>query len=91
MRSRVVSRLFTSPNLSESATLVRQEAGCRNEYGEYIEGCESRNDIAVITAPSSSGKQLVLPSAGGRKKPVASGQRKVSKPLTVMSATCWNT
>ena len=38
MRSRVVSRLLTSPNLSESATLVRQEAGCRNEYGEYIGG-----------------------------------------------------
>ena len=67
MRSRVVSRLFTSANLTESATLVRPEAGNRNEYGQCIDDSEALQEMPVITAPLSGEVRLGLRgSAGGR-------------------------
>jgi len=64
-----MSCLFTFPNVTESVTLVRQEAGHINGYEKSIEGSEARKEVTVIAVSLSGEGQLVLPKALREKKP----------------------
>ena len=59
--TRVASRVLNSPNLTETAILVRQSPGSRNEYGEWVPGETSETAIIVATVPLSGDERAVLP------------------------------
>ena len=53
---------FASPRFHRIATLIRQEPGGDNEYGEWVSGQETRTDITVVSAPPDAAKMRdVLP------------------------------
>ena len=57
-----MSRPFASPRFHRIATLIRQEPGGDNEYGEWVPGQETLTDITVISAPPDAAKTRdVLP------------------------------
>ena len=47
-------RPFTSPRFREDATLITQEPGRDNNYGEWVPGPEIRTAITVVSAPPSA-------------------------------------
>ncbi len=63
MTSTMVKALFASPNLLESATLIHETAGMRNEYGEWVPGTTTQTTIPVITEPLTGEERLILPEA----------------------------
>ena len=57
-----MSRSFANRRFLEAATLVRQEPGRDNEYGEWVSGEETRTEITVVSAPPDAAKTRdVLP------------------------------
>ena len=57
-----MSRPFASPRFHRIATLIRQEPGGDNEYGECVPRQETRTEITLISAPPDAGKTRgVLP------------------------------
>ena len=52
--------------LKESATLVRQEPGNDNEYGEWAEGAEIRTEMTFVSAPPDAAKMRDLMPEGTR-------------------------
>ena len=59
-RARIAQRLLSN-NLAESARLIRESMGGRNEYGEYVEGTITQTDITIVTAPLSGEERAILP------------------------------
>ena len=51
--------------LRETATIIRQAGGSRNEFGEYVPGEPVRTDVSCATAPIS-GQDRDLDEAGLR-------------------------
>ena len=57
-----MKRPFANRRFLEAATLIRQEPGTDNEYGEWVSGQETRTDITVVSAPPDAAKMRdVLP------------------------------
>ena len=61
-----MSRPFASSRLKESATLIRQEPGHDNQYGEWVEGAEVSTDITVVSTPPDAAKMRDLMPEGTR-------------------------
>ena len=50
-----MSRPITSRRFREAATLIRQEPGRWNDYGEWEEGAAQRTDIVLASSPLGLG------------------------------------
>ena len=61
-----MSRPFVSSRLQEPATLIRQEPGTDNEYGEWVPGQETRTDITVVSAPPDAARMREMLPEGTR-------------------------
>ena len=61
-----MSRPFANRRFLEPATLIRQEPGGDNEYGEWVPGQETRTDITVISAPPDAAKMRDVLPEGAR-------------------------
>ena len=61
-----MSRPITSSRFRESATLIRQEPGARNEYGEWVSGPETRTDVFVVSAPPDKAETRDILPEGAR-------------------------
>ena len=59
-----MTRPFTNRRLTEPAAIRRQAPGARNEYGEFVPGDTTDQDIRVITWPG-----------GATREPLPPGQR----------------
>ena len=55
-----------SRRFRESATLIRQAPGARNEYGEWVPGPETRTDVVVVSAPPDKAEMLDILPEGAR-------------------------
>ena len=64
-----VASTLRSGNLTESAVIVRQAAGARNEHGEWVPGTATETTIRVVTAPVTGEERDQLPE-GLREKNV---------------------
>ena len=57
-----MTRPFTSRRFLEVATLIQQEPGRDNDYGEWVPGRETRTEVTVVSAPPDAAKiRDVLP------------------------------
>ncbi len=61
-----MSRPFANRRFQEAATLIRQEPGGDNEYGEWVPGQETLTDITVISAPPDAAKMRDVLPEGSR-------------------------
>ena len=58
---RVGRRVMRRRNLRETARLLRQTDGSRDEFGEFVKGMEEAIDVEVVTAPITGRDRQVLP------------------------------
>ena len=61
-----MNRPITSRRFRESATLIRQEPGGRNEFGEWVPGPETRTDVDVVSAPPDKAEVRDILPEGSR-------------------------
>ncbi len=57
---------FANRRFLEAATLIRQEPGGDNEYGEWVPGQETRTDITIVSAPPDAAKMRDILPEGAR-------------------------
>ena len=57
----LAAELFINPDTVEDATLVRQGAGDRNEFGEFVPGATTEHPVIVVTAPIDGQDRQTLP------------------------------
>lgn len=57
---RLGARLLDSA-FTEGASLIRQSAGTRNQYGEFVPGATTTTAISLVTAPITGQERLALP------------------------------
>ena len=95
-------KLFANRRFLEAATVIRQEPGTDNEYGEWGSGQETRTDITVVSAPPDAAKMRdVLPEgtrlsesrtfwiAGVEVKPVKVGLNATEGDVIEHKGTCY--
>ena len=56
-----LGRNLASSAFAETATLIRQSAGMRNQYGEWIPGDPVSSSVTLVTAPLSGQQRQALP------------------------------
>ncbi len=61
-----MSRPFANRRFLEPGTLIRQEPGGDNEYGEWVPGQETRTEITVVSAPPDAAKMRDVLPEGAR-------------------------
>ena len=59
--ARAARRVLRSPHLTESAVLVRQQRGIRNDYGEWVPGSTVETPLRLATAPLNGDERAALP------------------------------
>lgn len=67
MSARAAQRILNG-RMSVTAVIVRTGAGSRNEYGEWIEGAETREDVRLATAPLTAAERRDVLPEGLRPK-----------------------